>query len=408
MTSLGTKLELRDEETIRAYFDELVLLKSPVQLWLPQSDAPPFDTVVARVAGNTFTTATTPPLAQDQTVFISFLMESHRFNALTQVLGTGVFKLPQSIAQGERRERLRAAFSPSDGIECFGVERLLDSFAAGRHLVGTLMDLSLQGCRVMIEELSSMEGDTGALKRGDVFDGFCIRGLPFTPVIQCRAEICHLNRSSGKLTVGLHLGQLRPDDQRNIERILARRFPTTFGQIFPKKKRKTDIGDRLGAPVQKLDAAKVQSVVVPLAPEEKQPTAAPSKSSPVVRIRKAARRILVIGSQDAGSALVAALQEDEFRNVHLATSFLEAKRLAEKSHYDLLLLELKVGGHFGQEILLALQAYGIFMETPLILVADPRDASLEEVAQKLKAIYIHDRRAPYDRLKPVIYRRLVE
>lgn len=402
------KLELRDEETIRAYFEELVFLKSPVQLWLPQSDTPPFDTTLLKVSGDTFITATTPPLKLDQSIYISFLMESRRFNALTRVLSRGVFKLPQSIAQGERRERLRATFPSADGIQCFGVERILDTFATGRHLVGSLVDLSLQGCRVMIEELSSMEGETVALKRGDIFEGFCISGLPYTPPITCCAKLCHLNRSGGKLAAGFHLEALSEVDQRHIERILERRFPTTFGQAFPKKKRKTDIADRLGTPVQKLESGKVESVLVPLELLESPGTSPWTKSSPVVRIRKAARRILVLAGQETGAALVESLRADEFRNVHLATSYLEAKRLAEAARYDLVLLDLKAGGHFGQDILMALRAHGMFMETPLILIADPRDASLAEVAQTLKAIYIHDRRAPYDRLKPVLYRRLID
>lgn len=410
MPHLHLKAELRSGEIIRAYFDELVLLKIPVQLWIPQSDTPPFETTVERLSGDAFVTATTPPLPVGQQVLLSFSLEARRLNALTQVVSTGIFRIPTSVAQGERRERLRATFPQSDRIQFFAIERLAGSFAVGRLLLGTLLDLSLQGLRISVEDLDCLEGDPAELKRGDFFEAVCIRGLPFTPDIQCQAVLAHVTRSQDGVSAGFALERMDSADQTNIERILARRFPTTFGQGFPKKKRKTDIGDRLGAPVQVPVVAKAPEVIAappPSSPVKAKP--ARPQSSPALRLRKAGRRILIISaSLDGAAALAEDLRQDDFRQVQVASSFMEARQLASATHFDLLLLDLKVGGHFGQMILEALWQHDLLRDTPVILVADRRDASLNTVAEEIGAIHVHDRRDTYDELIPVLYRLLVQ
>jgi len=409
VSNLGLKPELRDGETIRAYLDELVLLKTPVQLWLPQSDAPPFETTLERISGNTFLTTTTPPLAEGQQLFLSFFLEARRFNAPTQVVSTGVFRIPASVTQGERRERFRAAFQPSDGIQFFGIERLAETFILGRILSGRLLDLSLQGMRIVVDDLSCPGDESRELKRGEAFEAVCIKGLPFTPDIHCRARVAHVIPGKEGDTVGFQLEGLESSDQKNIERILARRFPTTFGQAFPKKKRKTDLGDRLGAPVQVLAPAKAPEVVqalAPIAPAQARPLRPPS--TPAMRLRKASRRILILSANpEGGAALAEHLRQDDFRHVQVASSFLEAKHLAAATRFDLLLLDVKVGGHFGQMILESLHKHELLLDTPIILVADRRDASVPAVAEELQAIHVHDRRDSYEELVPVLYRLLV-
>ena len=409
MSNLGLKAELRDGETIRAYLDELVLLKSTVQLWLPQSDAPPFETTLERISGDAFVTTTTPPLPVGQQLFISFLLDARRFNAPTQVVSTGVFRIPANITQGERRERYRATFSRAEGIHVFAIERLAETFAEGRILAGPLLDLSLQGLRVALEELACPE-DSMELRRGDRFQAIRIQGLPFTPDIYCQGTVAHVIHEKEGDAVGLQLEGLESADQKNIERILARRFPTTFGQAFPKKKRKTDIGDRVGTPLQLPTPVKASEVVAapaPLPPVGREKPVRPP-SSPAMRLRKASRRILILSSStEGGAALAEHLRQDDFRQVQVANSFLEAKHLASDTRFDLLLLDVKVGGHFGQLILQSLRQHGLLVDTPIILVADRRDASIPAVAEEIQAIHVHDRRDSYDELVPVLYELLV-
>jgi CheY-like chemotaxis protein len=405
MGNLGLKTELRDGNTIRAYLDELVRKKTPVQLWITQSDSLPFETTLARISRDTFITAQTPPLAMDQQLYFSFMVDSRRFVAHTRVVSTGVFQIPTSVAQGERRERFRAAFNRSDGIEVFACEKVSPPFIWGRILVGRLLDLSLQGLQVALDEITAGPGEPTTLSRGDRFASVCISGLPYTPTIHCGGVVAHLRTSPDAPCAGFLLTGLQESDRKNIERILARRFPTTFGQAFPQMHRKTDIADQAGAPVAVKVAAKAPEVVaLPAAPAPVRDRPARPEVTAVMRIRKAVKKILIISAASGSTkTLAASLREDDFKQVFEAPSYLEAQNLAKASRFDLVLLDVKVGGHFGQMILEALHRHDLLLDTPVILVADRRDANIETVAEAIGAIHIHEKRASYEDLVPVLY-----
>ena len=212
------------------------------------------------------------------------------------------------------------------------------------------------------------------------------------------------------VSAGFLLTDMAEGDRSNIERILARRFPTTFGQAFPKKNRKTDIADLPGAPVATKVAIKAPEVVaIPLAPAPAPKARVPRPEvTPVMRIRKSSRKVLVVSAATGeGKTLADHLREDDFKQVYEAGSFLEAKHLAQVSRYDLVLLDVRVGGHLGQMLLEALHKHGLLLNTPVILVADKRDASIEDVAEAIGAVHIHEKRSSYDNLVPALYRLLL-
>jgi len=256
MSGLGLKEELRDGTTIRAYLDELVRLKSPVQMWLTQVDAPPLETTLVQVARDTFSTAQTLPMPAAQQLSLSFMIDARRFVAHTQMVATGVFRIPAAVAVGERRERFRASFKSAEGIQVFACERMSDTFLGGRMCTGRLVDLSLQGLRVVLDEVLDPMGEPTAVKRGDAFAALSLTGLPYTPTIRCAGVVTHVRQSGAGVSAGFRLLDLQETDRNNIDRILARRFPTTFGQAFPRKHRKTDLADQPGLPVATREAIK--------------------------------------------------------------------------------------------------------------------------------------------------------
>ena len=410
MTNLGLKPELRDGETIRAYLEELVRLKSPVQLWLAQSDQTPFETTLEQVLANTFSTATTPPLEPGQVLNLSFMLEARRFITYTKVVGTGVFGIPLSIAQGERRDRLRATFDRGDAADAFAVEFLHGSILTGRVLQGRLMDLSLQGLRVALDDTGALTGGNPGLKRGDSFACVCINNLPHTPTIQCSGIVAHVTPMPGGLCAGMLLNGLSEGDQKNITRILARRFPATFGQAFPAKKRKTDIADKAGAPTATQVKAKVAEVVALPAKPAPEAARTPHPEVPaVIRLRKLGKKILLLsGSQESPHPLAESFRADGYRQVFQAKTFLEASALAKRIRFDLVLLDMKVGGHWAKEMMEALRNHDLLVSTPLILVADYRNESAEAVGEALEAVHIHERRESYEELLPWLHGLMLE
>jgi CheY-like chemotaxis protein len=405
MSGLGLKAELRDGNTIRAYLDELVRLKSPVQMWLTQVDAPPLQTTLVQVARDTFSTAQTLPMPAAQQLSLSFMIDARRFVAHTQMVATGVFRIPAAVAVGERRERFRASFKTAEGIQVFACERLSGTFVGGRTCAGRLMDLSLQGLRVLLDEVLDPMGEPASVKRGDVFAALSLSGLPYTPTIRCAGVVTHVRHGGDGTTAGFQLLDLEEGDQKNIDRILARRFPTTFGQAFPRKHRKTDLADQPGPPVATREAIKATEVVLRTPePPVVQPRPPRPPQTAVLRIRKAVRKLLVISAGgDRHPSLAECLREDDFKQVFEAGSYLEAQAQARANRFDILLLDVKVGGHLGQMILETLRRHDLLLDTAVILVADRRDASAGDVAEAIGAVYVHEKRAPYEDLLPALY-----
>jgi len=410
LTHLGLKAELRDGETIRAYLDELLRLKQPLQLWLGEPEETPFETTLEQVSGHTFSTATTPKLEPGARLGISFMLEARRFTTYTQVIATGVFSIPERITQGERRGQLRAAFERTDTGECFALETLQDTVAGGRFLLGKVLDLSLEGVRIALDETGACSGPNPPLRRGDTFAALCINHLPYTPPILCRGTVKHVTPGPAGLCAGFGLEGVSEADQKNITRILARRFPATFGQAFPAKKRKTDIADKAGAPTKTQVLARPAEVVE--RPVAKPPAPAPSfrpEVNAVMRLRRLGRKILFLsGSQESPHPLAEAFRADGFKHVFQAGAFLEAQALARKTRFDLVLLDMKVGGHWAKEMMEALRSHGLLLATPLILVADYRNEGSEALAQALGAVHIHERRETFEALLPWLQGLLLE
>lgn len=402
MTAHDHLPELRDEGTIRAYLEELVRLKAPVQLWLPVAGALPFETSLEQVGRDAFSTTTTPALEPGRTLRMAFMLDARRFTALTRAEGTGVFRMPSSVAHGERRAVARAAFGRGDTAEVFAVELLDGTFPGGRTLQGRLLDLSEKGLRLSLDEFDTLSGPVVELKPGDCFQGVRVTGLPHMPAIQCRGTLAHLTGRAG----GMILEGLAETDRKNLERILAPRLPPSFGLGFPDRKPRTDPADRPGAPtptrVKPKPAEVVERALERPAPEP--PPRPPSSAA--ARLRKASKRILLLSAGGSTQALAEAFRQDGFRHVSEARSFAEVRTLAAALHIDLVLLDNTMGGHWAKDMMRLLHGRGLLLDVPVILVAEYRNTYAWDVAEALGACHIHERRESYQDLWPVVEQRL--
>lgn len=409
MTNPETKFELRNGETIRAYLDELARLKTTVQLCPVGAAVPPFETTLQNITGVTFSSTTTPHLETGQVLSMAFMLDARRFVALVKVVSSGVFRIPLSIAQGERRAEFRGLFERSEPGQVLAVEQWAETVFGGRILLGKLLDLSAHGLRMALAEAGSLSGRGDDLKAGDRFASICISALQFTPPIHCRGRVAHVARDCAEPYAGFALEGLSEGDLRNIERILAPRYPTTFGEAFPAKKRKTDIADKAGALTKTKVTARPAEVVE--RPVEKPAPAPPPRVevTAVMRLRKLGKQILFLsGSPEAQHPLAEAFRADGYKHVVQARTFLEAQALTRRTRFDLVVLDMKVGGHWAKEMINALRSHGLLLGVPLILVADYRNEGTEAVAEELAAVHVHERRESYEELAPWLHGFLLE
>ena len=404
LTSLEPKRELRNGETIRAYLDELARLKTPVQLWRADSNETPFETTLQNVSPITFTSTTTPKLDPGQVFNLAFMLDARRFTAQVKVVASGVFRIPLSLAQGERRAHFRAGFGAADSAQVLAVEDCCETLFGGRMLQGKLLDLGQYGLRTALSELAVLSGPGPELRAGDRFAAVCITGLPFTPPIHCRGRVAHIARTGPEPFAGIALEGLSEGDRRNLERILTPRFPTTFGEAFPARKRRTDVADQLGPPTPVKVMAKAPEIVA----RDPVPAAERAVPTAVMRLRKAGKKILLLSEHRGSPALAEAFREEGFKQVLEAKSYPEAKDLAGQTRFDLLLLDMRVGRNWGGDILQMLRSHDLLLETPIILLVDFRNDGSLAIASALGAVWAHERRTPFAELLPVVNKLLLE
>lgn len=398
--------ELRDGRTIRAYLDELMRLKLPVRMAKAGADARPFTTTLESVRASTFTVATIPPLDPGQAVTLGFLLDNRWLTTSVRVEGTGVFSLPTYITHGERRAVPRGAFADDEAVEALLVERVQGTFLGGRLLRGRVLDLSTQGLRLRIDEGMALTGPPVPVGPGDTFDLAVITGLPFLPPVPARAVLVHRQARPGEPSVaGFRLEGLAPLDRQGLERILNRRLPATYGRSFPARKLKTDIADRPGVPTPEQVKPRLPEVVaLPPDPEEDDLLALEDpRVAPAIRLRKLGRKVLVMSSEiEAAARLVEDLRWDGYRHTYLARDPAQARDLAGQHRFDLVLVDLKVGGFWGHGLLGNLRNKGLLTGVPVILVTGHANALAEEAALELGAVYIHERHMGYRALAPVL------
>jgi CheY-like chemotaxis protein len=330
------------------------------------------------------------------------MLDARRFTCSARVVSPGIFKIPLSVVRGERRAQYRVPFDRS-GATVFAVESLAETVLCGRILLGRLIDLSPQGLRVALEELGHLGSGAPGLQAGDRFSQVCIRGLPLTPAILCQGVVVHLAPDAEEPYAGLSLEGLAEGDRKHLDRLLTPRVPASFGEHFPDRKRKTDFADRLGTPTSTRTRAKAPEMVdrvlegaPPPPPAETRPV------SPALRLRKAGKKVLFLSTHPETPVMAETLRQDGFKQVFEARSYQEAKILAERVRFDLVVLDLRVGGHWGRDIMATLESHDLLVDVPILLMVDYRNEGVLTLAAEIGAATIHERRRTGD-LLPVVH-----
>jgi CheY-like chemotaxis protein len=82
---------------------------------------------------------------------------------------------------------------------------------------------------------------------------------------------------------------------------------------------------------------------------------------------------------------------------------MEVQTLARRTQIDLILLDNTMGGHWGKDMMKALHAHRLLLDTPVILMVECRNDQARAVAEALDAVHIHERRDAYDDLQPFLH-----
>lgn len=424
----GQEPELRDSETILAYFEELSRLGTAVMLWVDQESWIPIGLKVEGVREDSWSfsaslqRALPGDLSTKRMLEVAFplegvrLLASLRFEAREGYLKAS-FSLPEAIRFGERRERIRARFGPREKARV----TVLEDFMQGCGATGRLVNLSLSGLCMRVDRVIAVHGQgqipisPAVFTPGTRLALIRIQDLPHIPMIECIGFTSHSERSAIGTTVGIHLEGLGGLEQRLLADVLARRLPT-FARNFPARRRRNEeeLVDPTAAAFPEMETwdtppeeehAETEATGDP---EEPGVAVEFTKQERLLLLKKRGKRILIIMHDDLDRAILAGtLQVDGFSHVMEARNYAEALGWFRVAPIDLVILDQQIGAHLGQKFLERLRGQGYCVETPVVLVSDHLDVRATIMAKALRIAHLQKKPIDFDgELRAVLYRLL--
>lgn len=428
-------LELRDRETILAYLEELARLGSAVQVWVGKECLLPYEVRIKLVeeGQKRFLASLGRALPHDverQHIEISFPLDGRRFIARVKCLGregymTAAFSIPESVEEGERRQRVRARFGPREKARVTILGDLFDGYG----VAGRIMDLSLHGIKIRVDRTIQVRGarvvpnSANVFAMGESLALVRLQDLPHTSQVECSGRVAHIEQSSLGVTIGVKLDGLSLADQARIEATLIRRLPT-FARSFPNRKRRKDgelkYDRRPGDAVESLGPDEVwedpseyeggegllpdDSNPLPLSPLS---VSEEWRRERLRRIKKHGKRIMVISLDDFERAILAGtLHVDGFRRIVEARNFVEGISALRSGPVDLVFMDFSVGNLQGPALLAKLRQNGLAPEIPVIFLSDSMDVRSLIIA-KGSGAHLHARPVDFDgMIRPLIHQLL--
>jgi hypothetical protein len=424
----GHEPELRDRETILAYFEELFRLSTPVMLWVDRDSWVPIGLRVEAVRESSWDFSASlqrslpGELSSKQILEVAFPLEGVRLLASLRFENRegylkAAFSLPEAIRFGERRDRIRARFGPREKARV----TVLEDFMQGCGATGRLVNLSLTGLCLRVDRVIAVHGEgqipisPAVFTAGTRLAMVRIQDLPHVPMIECSGISSHSERSSIGTTVGLQFEGLGSLEQRLLADVLARRLPT-FARNFPVRRRRSEaeLVDPASIATQEAEAWDVppneeaMDANLPEAVSIPEDLPEVSKQERLLLIKKRGKRILIIMHDDLDRAIMAGtLHVDGFRQVVEARNYAEALSWFRTSSIDLVILDQQVGAHPGPKFLERLRALGHCVETPVVLVSEGLDVRATIMVKAMRIAYVQQKPVDYDgELRVALYRLL--
>jgi CheY-like chemotaxis protein len=389
---------LRDHPTILAYLEDLIRVGSLVQFWISRDDLVPLtgkiDLLHEESGSVTVILQRALPgdLQPDTHMEMVFTLEGMRFDAPVKFLRRdgylrAQFTVPEKVMHAERRGKLRARFGPRERGTCTVLEGLFEGFGA----TGRLVNLSLEGLCMRIDRAISIRDNrpihpsTSLFTMGKTVALVRIQNLPHTPLIECCAQVTHIEAVPIGITMGLYLKGLGSLESQQIAHLLARRLPS-FARGFPVRYRRGR--EALGVDPEAQQHAEseeewnevVEGDVEPLetsasgSPEDDLGAVKVDSHDRLLKIKKLGKKILLVLADDLDRAIFAGtLQVDGYRQILEARNVIEALRAVRSGVPDLIIVEQNVGAISAQQLLERLRKRGNCDSVPVILVSDSPD-----------------------------------
>lgn len=338
---------LRDRPTILAYIEELIRIRTPVQIWMRKGDLAPAmarvdllreeEGIMVLTLQRSIPGDITPPSAME----MIFMIDGMRFRTQIRFKARdsymkACFQIPEVIRHAERRCKLRTRFSHRERASA----TVLEGFFDGTGATGGLVNLSMEGLCMKIERAISIREDRKLPVNSEIFPVgrslpiVRIQNLPHTPVIECGATVAHISSTPAGVLMGLRLECLGESEQQILEQVMTRRLPS-FGRGFPVKRRWSELH------IDPLEAARPQEDTEDpdddgLASEPgHEETVAPDPLAPhqrLLAIRKRGKRILVVVKDEMDRAILSGtLFVDGYTRVLEAGNLLEALQACRKA-----------------------------------------------------------------------------
>lgn len=407
--------ELRDQQVILAYLEELYRLDRPLQLWELREDALPIGAKICDLTESDhritlkLQRALPGTLAPKGRMQVAFALDGQRFLAELAFRGRGGyleahFELPTLVRHGERRNRARAKFGPRERARV----TLLEDLFTGCGATGQLIDLSLEGIKVRLDRVISVREERtvpitpGLFQPGTHLALVRLQDLPQTPQIECAGRTCHIERTPSGTFLGIQLQGLGGMEQQWISQVLARRIPE-LTHNFPKRHRRSEeelieLAIRVQREAEEEEAAVLElGKPEPGTPAEAEAELQDGKPSRRLQLAKRGRRVLLLMHEDLDRAILAGtLQVDGYRLVAEARNYLEASMWLRTSPVSLILVDQHLGHHTGLQMVEKLRKQGLGADVPVVLLADQPDVRLKLAARAARIAHVQSKPIDFD------------
>lgn len=364
---------LADPATIQAYLEELAATGAGVRLAVPGHPPVPAVVGVLDAAAGRFRARLGRPLPvtwiRRHEIDLLFALDGVRLAAPVRFLERdgyleASFSLPRLVRLGDRRQGLRAHFSPREKASVTALEGLVGA----RGVTGRLLDLSMEGLRMRLERAvahggrAALEPGLDLFPVGTRFPVLRLDQLPYSPVVVCAGVVVNAAQDRGGVALGIRFDPLGDLEAQILRQVLARRLPR-FRQGFPERRR-----DKGAAPG-------VEVNVVHDGPRGKAP------ESPGDPVRAGKRLLVAIGDDLDRAIVVAGLQRLGYRRLHEARNPAEAVDQLRLFSMDALVLADPLGAAPATEFLVRLRRHGLARTVPALLLARKVDVRLRVEAK---------------------------